>query len=393
MKTEINFLFNLYQGSLDMFLSTKDFIGGVDSLISHVTFEDSRNVYFQEGLKKYLGNTEFEVHFRNFVSDIVKPSILNSKRFIYNSAIVSLYGYFENFLENIIREFIRNINDSIKSYAMLPDQIQKFHLESSIELIKKIQRDRNINDDDKKTFIKKVVKNMNSCVQEVNDFTLNEHAFSIHTSNFRYDTIHELFKKVGVIGISRKALDKPILASELRIKRSIDTVVDKKILIYWLMHELNDLAQRRNEIAHGNISDNLESIELFKIRANLIRCFGVAIDSVLKDHFYEFVYGSIEKLTLGIPIKVFPQIRVFGFNNNSIGQEDTFKIIEIGDEVFAINADSPTKFVYGKILSIRKAGNEVDKIELPTTDEFAIGVDFNVSSNMKKREIHISKKA
>lgn len=60
------------------------------------------------------------------------------RQFDYNSIIVSLYGFLEQFIESLIESYLKQLNIIIPLYAKLPEDITKNHIDLSVEFIKHI---------------------------------------------------------------------------------------------------------------------------------------------------------------------------------------------------------------------------------------------------------------
>lgn len=376
-----------------MFESEQDFAKNIDNLISHLSHEKLRGDFLSNIVKKYNCESAIKDEIAEYVSDIERPSLINAKKFTYNNSIISLYGFLENFLENIVHEFVANLNRINIPFSLLPKEIKSSHLESSIDLLKKVQRSRAHETGHKNTLIKSVISNMNSCAQEDEGYQLNEGAFSIHTSNFRYDTIHNTFCKVGVHGIPKMALRNAGLKNAISKKHAIDSNIEQKVLVSLLTSELDDLAQRRNEISHGSFDGELESIEIVREKALLLKYFGTAISKILTDHFFNLVFISSSKIELRKPMNTFIGISVFGFSadpNHNNGEDSEVKV---GDMLFAKSDGSDDKLKYGKIISIVSNHVATESVRVPSTTDFAIKVDFDFNTHIGNREIFVVSKA
>ena len=374
-----------------MLQSVNEFLENIDFLLSHIEFENDRNSFFQSGLNKYVGSSKIEEDFREFVKTKIRPSLINSKSFTYKNAIISLYGHLENYLEEIAKEYISVISDNCDHFSKLPTRIKKHHLNASMDLLAKIQRTKGSGLEYREREIKEVVKNMYDCLHENSNFLVNLDAFSLHTANFRYDSIHTLFQKIGIDGISRKCFEVVDFSKDLALKHSIDTEVNRKILVSLLISELDDLAQRRNEIAHGVKINNIESLDLLRLRIKLIQSYGKAIHEVVSESLDLFLYSINKKISLGKPARIFPARNVFGFAPYSNQENDDQDKICIGDLVYAENKNSKKRIISGKIISIRSGDLSYESLSLPSGDPYTIGVDFTVTSHMDNRYIFISK--
>lgn len=371
-----------------MFESNKDFGKNIDALVSHLDYDKSRSAFLKNIIKKYNCESAIKDEIANHLHSVEMASLINAKKFTYTNSIISLYGFLENFIESIAREFIINLNAMQVPFLSLPKEIRSSHLELSIDLLKKVQRNRAQNKEQKITLIKSVIANMNSCAQEDTAYQLNEYAFSNHSSNFRYDSIHNLFCKIGIHGVPRLALRNPELRNSLAAKHTVDSDIEEKVLVSLLSSELDDLAQRRNEIAHGSFDGDLESVEMVIERALLLKSFGNSVCEVLIDYFYDFVFLSSIKTKIGKPDKTYNGSCVFGFIANQSHNNGKTTDIKVGDILFAMNDASNNKMKYGKIVSIVNNKLPTESIQLPSLTDFAIKVDFEFSAHMDNREIY-----
>ncbi|SIT20833.1 hypothetical protein SAMN05421686_1243 [Thalassolituus maritimus] len=377
-----------------MFQSLSDFLSSIDGLINHLNYEKSCQVYFQTGAKKYTGEHSLEVEFRSFLAEKISPALTDSKVYSYKNGIISLYGFLERYVEDIIIEFLRGICELSLDYKSLPQEIRKNHLDASLDHINKLKKLRGMSADYRQSSLTEAVKNMHNCLVEAQEYALNYDAFVSHTSNFRYDSIHEIFTRIGIHGISRSCLDDAGLAEALSRKHSPTGTLEKKILISLLMSELDNLAQRRNEIAHGVRIDEIESLDMLQERIEIIRRYGLAIHSIVFSRLNSYAYQSARKIDLGRPYKVYGGIRVLEFQRFFPAEipEECAKI-SVGDKVFAINENSSTDVICGSIVSIRNHDGNVDFLEAPHNSSFSIRVDFKTNSHVRKRMVFVGVEA
>ncbi|CAA6694981.1 MULTISPECIES: MAE_28990/MAE_18760 family HEPN-like nuclease [unclassified Lentimonas] len=372
-----------------MFQSDQSFAKNLEDLIGHLNYEKSKGEFLKSIVKKNKRKSVIRSAILDHISHVEKPAFISAKQFTYRSSIISLYGFLENFLESLVHEFISNLNQISVPVELLPKSIRESHLESSIDLLKKVQRNRTYSKDRKNTLIKDVVSNMNSLVQEDSSYQLNESAFSIHTSNFRYDTIHNTFCKLGIPGIPKMALRNPKLKKSLSEKYTIDSDVEQKVLVSLLTAELDDLAQRRNEIAHGSFNGELESIEIVIERIRILKDFGAAISHVLTSHFLGIYFASSTSIELGKPSHVFSGINALGFFATPRPYPMATSEIKVGDMLFSKNDNSNVTLKYGKIISIMSNRVATDCVNSPSDTDFSLQVDFDINSYTKNRDIYV----
>ncbi|MCK5616842.1 hypothetical protein KAR91_84050, partial [Candidatus Pacearchaeota archaeon] len=131
----------------------------------------------------------------------ISQSISSKKRFEYNTIIVSLYGFLEQFIEAIIVGYLNYLNRIIPSYDDLPSPIKDNHIELSFELTSKSSKEKSRNYSSPES----IIQNLNSCLLSGEEnYTINNDAFSLHSANFRVEIVNDIFSRLGIYKISKK---------------------------------------------------------------------------------------------------------------------------------------------------------------------------------------------
>ena len=374
-----------------MLRSLEDFRASINMLLAHLAYEKESQIFFKDGFKKYSGDSDFEFEFRKFVNDVVSDSALRTRVYSYQNSIISLYGYLERFVEDVIVECIRSIAEVCPEYSSLPPAIKKNHLNLSMDLINKIQKIKGWSESDRKARLSSAVSNMSSFMAEQGALAINHDAFIGHTSNFRYDTIHEIFTKLGIDAISKQCLSEQDLLNALCERNGVEGDVSHKALISYITAELDNLAHRRNEVAHGVRIDDIDSPELIISRIKIIELYVSAIAGVVNKYIRDYTFSVSPKVFIGKPDCIFTKIKVIGFEGisaeNSSGNEQS---LAVGDLLFAVNEESLDKCISGKILSLKFNGADQETVKIPCEGDVSMKVDFEFSENFRKRSIFIA---
>lgn len=374
-----------------MFTSTDDFSDNINKLITHIITEYLKDDFFKELVKTCDSANPLHQTIQNHLNDVLHPSGAASKRFIYTNSIISLYGYLESYLEKLADDFISGINEAKIPISALPQAVKDRHLELSMQFLKKISWNKKQDEAEKRECEKQVVANLNSFFQETDDYVLNSKAFSVHSANFRYEMIQTYFAQLGEVQIADRTLGIPVVPEKLAVRLGQDVSKDKNVLKFWLESELSELAQLRNEIAHGSFEGVIESLDLIIERAEFIQDFGIALGSILYRSFEEVVFQGKERQSLGKADKVYVQTSCFGFYGKLLnGNQSTFTI-KVGDEIYAHNTKSSDKLLKGLVQGLVLNKIIVDEIDFPNALDCGIKVDFSVVSTMTNREISLVK--
>lgn len=373
-----------------MLRSLEDFDSSVEMLLAHLAYEKKSQLFFKSGIKKYKGESCFESEFRSFFEESVSGSFVRMKIYSYKSSIISLYGYLERFIEDVIVEYLKKISEVCPCHEKLPSSIKKNHLNLSMDLINKIQKTKGWSGSDRKAKLSSAVGNMNKFLSEQGVLSINYAAFVSHTSNFRYDSIHEIFTKIGIESISKQSLIDKELINAICERNGAERDSCVKTLVSHLTTELDDLAHRRNEVAHGVRIDDIDSIELTISRINFIKSYVKAISSVIEKSISEYIFLVSEKHLIGHPDRIFTGINVVGFEGVGKNLDPSVSYsFKVGDMLFALNEISKEKCIYGKIKSLKCNNIDQDIIHIPCSENITIETDFEFSENFKKRSLYV----
>ena len=243
-----------------MFTSTDEFSDNIDKLILHLITEDLKDDFFKELVKTCDSANPMHQMVSDHLNGVVRPSGTASKGFTYTNSIISLYGYLESYLEKLADEFISSINEAKIPVSAIPKAVKDRHLELSMQFLKKVAWNKKQDETEKRECEKQVVANLHSFFQESDDYTLNSKAFTVHTANFRYELIQSYFAQLGEDRIADRTLGISVVPEKLAARLGQDVPEDNDVLKSWLEKELSELAQLRNEIAHGSFEGAIEAL-------------------------------------------------------------------------------------------------------------------------------------
>lgn len=284
------------------------------------------------------------------------------RKYDYAIVIISLYGCFEQFIENFIRDYLMLLVDECKEYSKLPEIIVNKHIDLSVLLLEKIDQPKYSGILTKE----QIIRNLNDCIQH-NKCTINYEAFCQHTANFRIQMIGEVLSNVGladmVNGIKRNE-ELRTLYIEQNGECNYDNLELDKIFSF-----LNDLADRRNRIAHGSIEDILS----FDLQLQMVKKVNLFVQEMDKIGF--------EK---ALPYIVNRSFKINDiYNPNKKTKLLCFKFcgsqICVGDIVIKKVHD---KFTYCKIDSIEV--NHIKYNEFETSEEVDIGIMLDVNRKVNE---------
>ena len=129
--------------------------------------------------------------------DLIKQ--IPKRQFDYSVVIISLYGCFEQCIEDLIKEYLVIIVNKYNRYSELPKNIQDNNVNLSIILLTKLDQSKYIGIVSKEN----IINNLHECIY--NDKSrINYDSFCQHNANFRIQTISEVFKNIGFNNILKE---------------------------------------------------------------------------------------------------------------------------------------------------------------------------------------------
>lgn len=311
------------------------------------------------------------------------------KRYDYNSIIISMYGLVEQYIKALMHDYIESLQKIVPSYSKLPKHILNNHVAVSFELIKQTEQSRYRGTNTKKEIISK----LNSCLNDHQRYELNCEAFCHHTANFRSDVVDDFFRKVGISNIMQQTLGNPKFSNQLKdlglseLRDDIEKTVGKrkkedrvKSLQERAFYFLNDLADRRNEVAHGLTSDLLD-LDILLNYIEFLNAFGNCIYDVL---FQKLLKEEVRFIgsNIGKPTNVYKDGYVSCiFSNNVQIKKDDY-----------IVAQNDNELVSGRILEIQIDEVEVNEVAEESSIEMGLRTDCRIKKNHKISIISHEKK-
>ena len=289
----------------------------------------------------------------------------------YAYCIITLYGVLENFNESIIKAYINAISNIAKRYLDLPEKMRVSHLSLTADLVLLMQRGQRKYD---KITVEGLISNLNTCLNTENPIIINSDVFTQHTSNFRVDTINTFFSKVAVESLINKVKDeKQFVDYHVRYNGLIETDI-ANITDDILFAELNDIVQRRNEIAHGVENGDLLEISIIKQYVYFVEVLISSIYSVLIHEYEKFRFEHVKKNDLGIPIVVYDSSIIC---INSAGFD-----IHVNQTIYSFN-ETTGHVKMGKIISIKEKDTFLEVVPATERKNIGIRVDFKAKDNCK----------
>lgn len=304
----------------------------------------------------------------------------NKARYDYNTIVISLYGYLERFIEDLIGEYLTLISSHVPTFAELPSPIQGNHLALSLELARKADYQRyagSVRVDD-------IVARLHACFSTPDKYQLNDQAFAQHTANFRQSVVTATFASCGIADIGPAIRQAEPFMDFLK-----EEDPDRDVQAYLaggddaVFARLNDLANRRNDVAHGTPVDDILSRDILRSYIGFIEAYASGVALVVYERSLPFMLKRA--VALGAPVAVFDH-RVVCVNLPA-GQ------LTVGDTLIARTQDTSRPFKAGAIKEIEQNHVKLNTVAGGTDVQVGMLVEFGAKDNQEFYFLNTAKQA
>lgn len=303
---------------------------------------------------------------RFLVSGSEERQTPDQRRFAYIACVSALYSSFENFAERVALRFGEMLlADPANLPAEQMQSLRRRYVHNASALLGQslgVGRYREVTQLD-------VARSLASCLDDSSSsFDLRLELIALHSANLRWDSLADLFKWAV-----------PDLRSKIQHSDAVDrwmsltSNVSQDTLIEVLKRELDDLVERRNEVAHRAIPDEILSYERLLAKVDYLDAVSLGLVASLSGRLLEVSIKRGESVPLGIPTQYYKQGRVIVIPSLEASVAE-------GDFILAPGR----QMRWGRILEIRVADKRV--AEVRPGAEVGLLLDFAVQ---KRVNLHL----
>lgn len=281
--------------------SLNTFVQQVDLFLAHIKLLTEAS----ETMDYILQQDEVSDENKERITRIFKDS--NEKILEYNSNVISLYGYWEQFVERIIQEYVNEVNKSdncpkIDSQKYKDQIIQLFgRLSKGNPKFEKLTDENLI-----QSLYSVVVNNKNEYIP---------HAFFQSGGNYNFKETANCFKAMGFTNFD----------TQLKFYPPLDKYFKQTGETENLYLKLDNLVKYRNEVAHGSV-DNILGPEEFIPLAEFMKILARTINLFLTDNINLINWNGLQS----------PEFKI----NNYYGKTGVYEI-KMSNEQTTVNTSMP----------------------------------------------------
>lgn len=292
---------------------------------------------------------------------------------IYNAIIISLYSCYENYIDNILTKYLDKLSNSNIKYTNLPKPILENHIRLTGNFLSNSNRYKNYD-----LMEMDVINNLYSCLNENDEYFLNNRILITHAGNLGINALVSLFAQIGINNLLEKVKETIEYKEYYKIQNDIKNERELKRILSnsdstIIFNTLQDLVNRRNEIAHSWNEDDRLSIQTIKeVYINFFIAFGKAIKDIIINELYAVLYANGKLIELSIIYNV--------FNNKVVCLNNMNQKLKRFDYIYVIKSNKKAYAMKIQNLQINKKN-----IEECNNENIDIGIelDRNITKNDK----------
>ncbi|AFC53135.1 MULTISPECIES: HEPN domain-containing protein [Mycobacterium avium complex (MAC)] len=285
----------------------------------------------------------------------------DQRRFAYIASISALYASFETFAEQLAFRFGQLMLSDPKALSTLQVQnLRSKYVQNASALLGKnlgVGRYKEIDELD-------IAKSLASCLGDSHPYDLRLEVIALHNSNLRWDAMADLFRWA--------VPDLPTRIQHADAVRSWQVKSghgDATLPTELLARELADLVERRNEVSHRAIPDEIVSPEQLLAKVDFIEAMSLGLVASLSCLVLEASRGRNESEALGVPTEYYQRGRIVVIP--TLGAP-----VGVGDVLWASNGRVAR---WGRLREIQLDGLSVPRVD--SAVEAGLKLEFAVPRN------------
>ncbi|AFM25366.1 MAE_28990/MAE_18760 family HEPN-like nuclease [Desulfomonile tiedjei] len=236
--------------------------------------------------------------------DAMIRACLNIRRRLdYTAFIIALYTALEKFVDDLAWSYTE-LESSRNQYSDLCDKLRLKHLQQSAALLRRRRlgegRYTGLSATD-------VVENLHACLSGKNPYKLNRHAVVHHDYNLRSQVVQDVFGSLGIENINKLASGVKTMIDWFCTSEGIESSSIQPISPKVVDLRLNDLVDRRNQIAHAgagrDLSESLDTNEM-QVRLDFLEAYARSLfDVIISAYLDRYYIRSGLAISIGHPLE------------------------------------------------------------------------------------------
>lgn len=262
----------------------------------------------------------------------------------YNAVIISLYSCYENYIDDILSEYINQVLNRSNGHDEIPLKIKIFNLTLSADFLNSEQRFKNLN------------LNREDVINNIYSGKVTNNLLLKHAGNLSYSVLSEYLNNFEITGIGNKIKETSCFIEyyasqkDISIEKAEDLL--RKTDLNNVFSCLEQLISQRNIIAHSWKSDDRVGYEIIRdVWIPFIDSFCGSIHKVIITNYAEWLVKNNKLLKAA-------NYQIYG--SSVVGFKELELDIKKGDSIIVYR----NKCIVCKINDVRKVDGTSFSIEI-----------------------------
>lgn len=313
--------------------------------------------------KAGINNLNLSLQYSKIIKQVVESPIQ------YNAVIISVYGCFEQYIDNIFEAYCQALYDTIEDYDNFPQKMKEKHIKKLGDFLSNPQRYKNY-----ELTNKQAVRNAAEAFYNPKEgFGNNKRLILTHGGNLKIEQITELASDLGIEDFERNVVSNYVF-KEYFINREVFNEETYTRLISSgskrLFEILDRLVEERNNVAHGWVESRIKLSDILNEYIDYMECLAESILEVLIKSIHITQYNNDKMYLIGKPLQVIDH-HIVCINNQEI-------LLRKGDYLLAVKND---RFKVLTIRTLQKDGIDIEGVYEKNID-IGIGFEKRVDLNV-----------
>lgn len=311
------------------------------------------------GIDGYSNQIDKTLQYSEIIKQVVESPIQ------YNAVIISIYGCFERYIDNVFNNYCTKIYESIDDYGKLPEKLKEKHIKKLGDFLSNPQRYKNY-----ELSVDQAIGNASIAFENPKiGLGNNQKLILSHGANLKIDQITELASDLGIASLEKSIVSHYLFKSYHIEQGDYSDETYTRFMAQdpkRLFEILDKLVEERNNVAHGWVENRIKLSDIASEFLGYMQCLAEVINDVLLKSIVNIKYQNTKLYPIGKPLKVFDH-HIICINNKEV-------LLNKGDFLVAVKGEII------KVLLIESIQIESMGIEKLTDFNVDVGIGF------KKRE-------
>ena len=192
---------------------------------------------------------------RKVLSETTDPNLISIRdntpkanlwdRYEHCSVVTRLYAIYENFVENLVKDWSRELPSLYSKYSDLPLKVQEAHQKGMSELLNDLLKETSRFK--KPCFLQDIAQNFSACTTDESRYKLVTEAFIVKHPNLKQKPLNDILINSGILHEAKISSAWTWIAKYRNVRQDEKIVTDK----------LDKFVEYRNDAAHRNTVDSI----------------------------------------------------------------------------------------------------------------------------------------